>query len=131
MKSTLLPQELVDCIVESAANKKAEKTAVYYTDNESAVADWFIICEGDNIVQNRAIAQAVLDATKQRGARPLATEGYDEGRWILIDYVDIIVHIMLAEMRAYYSLDTLWATKSQKHLRKDRNDGTNDSSLSD
>ena len=96
-------------IVAQAASKKAENIVLLDMGPTSAVTDWFVICQGDNPIHTRAIADAVLTGLKQRKTYPWLTEGAAEARWILIDYVDVVVHVMTSQAREYYALEKLWA----------------------
>lgn len=113
MKKLLKPlagKKLVDCIVSSVQEKRGEKTTVIDHRKSASTADYFIICESETIVQNRAIADAIVDRCAEKGTRPWHQEGSDEGRWILLDFSDVVVHIMLSELRNYYNLEELWET---------------------
>jgi ribosome-associated protein len=71
-------------------------------------ADFFIICQSDTDVQNRAIAASIIDCCTERNTPPWHHEGQGEGRWIVIDFTDVVVHIMLPDLRRYYDLESLW-----------------------
>lgn len=107
----------VECIVELALDKKAEEVLTIDLRDRPAAADWFILCQGDNTVHNQAIADAIVVGLKAHGYAPWHEEGREEGRWILIDYVDVIVHVMLDEVREYYSLESLWSGDRRPHRR--------------
>lgn len=109
---TLLHGEtLVNEIVEQALSKKANNVSVLDLKGQSAPADWFVICEGENSVHNRAIYTAVREGVKEKGTAPWHTEGGEDGRWVVVDYSDVVVHIMLPDLRKFYSLETLWNVK--------------------
>lgn len=103
--------ELVDYIVEKAQEKKAENIVIINLSEYSGIADFFIICEGDNTVHTKAIADIIVEKLSLQKTEPWHIEGHEEGRWILIDYSDIIVHVMIPELRDYYQLDKLWEHK--------------------
>jgi ribosome-associated protein len=72
-------------------------------------ADYFLICSGRSDRQSRAIHDAIHQGMKaEYGLLPERTEGVSEGRWILVDYLDVLVHIFTPEMREYYRLEQLW-----------------------
>jgi ribosome-associated protein len=104
----LAGKRLAGAIVAAAQEKLAEKTAVIDCRGVAATADYFIICQSDTTVQNRAIADGIIGSCAEKNTRPWHSEGEQEGRWILIDFSDVVVHIMLSDLRAYYRLDTLW-----------------------
>jgi ribosome-associated protein len=72
------------------------------------IADYFVICNGENVTQVRTIAERVQERLREQGVRPLRTEGLGFAHWVLMDYGDVIVHIFEAETRAYYELEKLW-----------------------
>ena len=75
-----------------------------------AVSDFFIICEANNNIQLRAIADSVEDAVKTKcGESAFKHEGRQAQQWILIDYVNIVVHVMLPEPRKFYQLEEMWS----------------------
>lgn len=99
---------LVDQIIARAREKKAGGIVVLDIRKAASMADWLVVCQGENPMHTRAVFEAILTGLKQIGTRPLHYEGDDEGRWILIDYVDVLVHIMLPHLRRYYALEDLW-----------------------
>jgi len=72
------------------------------------VTDYMVIASGRSRRQVMAIAQKVIEACRQQGVRPLGTEGEKTGDWVLVDLVDVVVHIMEPEIRDYYQLEKLW-----------------------
>ena len=114
-KSVLTTRELADLAAKLADSRKAERITQIDVTGTSDMADWFVICEGDNFAHNRAIADAVIDGLKIMKVSVWHAEGLTEGRWIVLDYSDLVVHIMLPDMREYYALEELWP----KGLRRD------------
>jgi ribosome-associated protein len=105
----LAGKELVDAIVSVLEEKLAEKISVLDLRKVSAAADWFIVCSGDNTSHTAAVANWVIGALKERhGTAPWHYEGIEDGRWALIDYTDVVAHVMLKEVREYYDLESLW-----------------------
>lgn len=98
-------------IIHSIQEKKGENTiSLDLRKIPEAVADFFIICEATNNIQLKAIAEFVeLNVKKQCGELPYKHEGYQAEQWILIDYVNIVVHVMLPEPRKFYQLEELWS----------------------
>ena len=74
----------------------------------SSVADHFLICSGSSDRQVKAIADAIREELGKQGEKPLAIEGYQEGTWILIDCVDLVIHVFDEETRHFYDLERLW-----------------------
>jgi ribosome-associated protein len=101
---------LVDVIVAAAQDTLAEDIIVIDLHETETVADFFIICGSETDVQNRAIADAIIDKCVASDTRPWHYEGESEGRWVLLDFSDVVVHIMLTDLRTYYNLETMWAT---------------------
>jgi ribosome-associated protein len=96
--------------LEAVNNKKAEDVALLQLPGESSTfTDYFLICSGSNPRQVQAIADEVDERlSKDMGVEPNAREGYQMAEWILLDYVDFVVHIFNAQRRAYYDLERLW-----------------------
>ena len=74
----------------------------------SDATDYFVIVSGDSDVHTRAIADNVLERTRRQGARPAGIEGRSAGRWILIDFINVVLHIFLPAVREFYQLERLW-----------------------
>ncbi len=91
-----------------ALAKKATDILLLDLRGRSDVCDFFLICTGQADVQVKAIASAVRVGLERHGHRLLHSEGLAEARWALLDYVDLVVHIFLPEIRAYYLLERLW-----------------------
>lgn len=102
-------EELVTAIVSSLRDALAQKIVTIDLHDLHGATDWFILCQGDNTVHNRACADRVIHNLKKLHTRPWQREGLDEGRWILLDYSDVVVHIMLDELREFYNLEGLWS----------------------
>jgi ribosome-associated protein len=102
--------------LEAVQSKKAEDVTLLQLPTESSTfTDYFLICSGQNPLQVQAIADEVDERlSKGLGVEPNAREGYDLAEWVLLDYVDFVVHIFNAQRRAYYDLERLW--KSAQRL---------------
>jgi len=74
----------------------------------TSFTDYFLLCGGKSDRQVQAIAQGIEEALKKKGIRPLGQEGMTEGKWVLMDYEDVVVHIFLEPVRAFYDLEGLW-----------------------
>ncbi|HEY6572963.1 MAG TPA: ribosome silencing factor [Candidatus Eisenbacteria bacterium] len=88
--------------------KRAEDVAILDLRELDGVCDYFVLATGHSEVQVRAIADAVEEGMAKHGAKPWHAEGYEARRWILLDYVDVVVHVFHAKAREYYLLDKLW-----------------------
>jgi ribosome-associated protein len=92
----------------AAEDKKAENVVALDVSEKLPLADTFLIASGANERQVAAIADAIEEALQRDGAKALRREGVREGRWALLDFNDVIVHVMHQEDRAYYELERLW-----------------------
>lgn len=95
-------------MAELANDKKAVDTVVLELKELTTIADYFVICSGDNTAQIRAIAESIDEYFSKKKIFPIGKEGLDFARWILIDYGDIVVHIFNQEARGYYDLEKFW-----------------------
>jgi ribosome-associated protein len=83
----------------------------------SGVADYFVLCNGSSELQIKAIIDAVDERIFERcGERPWHTEGYEHLQWVLLDYVDVVVHVFNGEKRAFYGLERLWGDAPTEHV---------------
>jgi ribosome-associated protein len=114
MKKNDLKRQVVEAIG-ACAEKKAEEIAVLEMDKDSgAFTDYFVVCSGTNPRQIQAISDEVEERLKKAGLRPANVEGYKQAEWVLLDYVDFVVHVFSEKARKYYDLERLW--KSAKKL---------------
>lgn len=93
----------------AALDQKAENLKVLDLTEIAGFTDYFVICSGTSDRQVRAIVDEIMESLKEMGAKPLACEGYTEGRWVLVDFGDIVVHVFQEALREYYDLESLWA----------------------
>jgi|SRR5690554_6570795 ribosome-associated protein len=113
-------RKLAYAAVEAALDKKAHDLLVMDLRGVSGVADYFLICTGDSDLQIKAIADSVLDRIKDEySERPWHVEGYEHLQWVLLDYVDLVVHIFSPERRAFYGLERLWGDATTEHVPDD------------
>ncbi len=108
--------QLLSVAADACDSRKAEEIRILALDpSESALTDYFLICNGTNERQNVAISDEIEFRLKQEfGVYPNSIEGRRQGEWVLMDYVDFVVHIFMPEKRAYYGLERL--KKSAKTL---------------
>lgn len=95
-------------VVDLAQSKKGEDVVVLDLRGVLDVTDFFVVVTGFSEVQVQAIADAIVDGAREDGESPLHVEGRDLGHWVLIDFVDVVAHVMLPEEREKYRLDRLW-----------------------
>jgi ribosome-associated protein len=114
MKKTDLKKQVTEAI-HACQEKKAEQITVLELEQGSgAFTDYFVVCSGTNPRQIQAISDEVELRLKRAGHYPNSIEGYKQAEWVLIDYVDFVVHIFSETARRYYDLERLW--KSAKKL---------------
>jgi ribosome-associated protein len=101
-------QKALSC-ARAAIDKKAEHVKVLDLSDLSGFTDYFVICSGTSDRQVQAISDSVEHTMAHEGRELLSVEGYAEGRWVLMDFGDVVVHIFLDALREYYDLETLWA----------------------
>jgi ribosome-associated protein len=106
--SRLDSQEYAVLAAEAAAEKKAFDVAVIDVAELLVVTDYFVICTGANDRQVVSIADEVEHALKKEGLPAIGREGAEEGRWVLLDFADVVVHVFQPEERDFYRLERLW-----------------------
>ena len=103
-------RELAAAAAREAVGRKAQDVVVLDLRGLTSATDWFVIGSGDSDVQVRAIADRVQERLREdHGEKPWHVEGLQTGRWVLLDYIDFVVHILHREARDYYLLERLWA----------------------
>jgi len=114
MKKSELKNQITAAI-QACLEKKAEELSILEMEKGSgAFTDYFVLCSGTNPRQVQAIADEVELRLKNEGLRPTHVEGYNQAEWVLIDYVDFVVHVFSEKARKFYDLERLW--KSAKRL---------------
>lgn len=101
-------QEIVRIIVEAAAAKKALDITVLDIRDVSILADYFVICSGNSSTQVKSIADEIKKKMRENGYVLDHVEGYKEEKWILLDYMDVVVHVFHTREREFYNLEKLW-----------------------
>jgi len=113
MKSSELRQRVAEAI-SAAQAKKAEDLTILQMDRESpSFTDYFVIASGSNPRQIQAIADEVEERLAGVGLHPTHTEGYRQAEWVLLDYVDFVVHVFSEKARKYYDLERLWKSAAR------------------
>jgi len=115
MKTSTFTQSLVDTLLENKAFHIVELDLRSLTD----IADSLVISSTTSRRHAMALADKIIAQAKQGGTRPLGVEGQDLGEWILIDLEDVIVHIMLPEVREFYNLEKLWSISQTTRRQHD------------
>src|SRR3954469_6421226 len=114
MKKNELKSQIFEAISACNEKKAEELTILELEKNSGAFTDYFVICNGTNPRQIQAISDEVELRLKRNGVYPNNIEGHRQAEWVLIDYVDFVVHIFSASARKYYDLERLW--KSAKKI---------------
>ena len=111
----MTPEELAGAIAELAADRKALEIVQLDLREMIGYTDYFVICTGNSDRQARAIHDAIHQGLKRdHGLLPRRVEGLSESRWVLMDYLDVVVHIFTPETRAFYRLEQLWGEAPSK-----------------
>ena len=92
----------------AAAAKQAEHITILDVHGLIVITDYFVICSGGTERQVRTIVEEIEKALRDLGRKPVRREGESERRWVLLDYVDLVVHVFTEEEREYYDLERLW-----------------------
>lgn len=100
--------ELVRIAAQAASDKLAEDIIAFDVSEQLIITDAFVLCSGANDRQVKSIVDEIEDKMREGGAGPARREGERDGRWVLIDYGEIVVHVQHAEERAFYALERLW-----------------------
>ncbi len=129
---TIEPKKLAEFCARLAAEKKAEKIAVLHVGELLAIVEYFVICTGLNTRQVKSIAEEIDKSAKREGVKKLFIDGTEHGKWVCLDFSDVVVHVMLPEQREFYGLEHLWADAPRHTIegitnRKPRSDSDSDS----
>lgn len=100
--------ELAEAAVSAAAEKLASDLVILDVSDQLVITDCFVLAAAPNDRQVKAIVDAIEERLLGMGAKPVRREGERDGRWVLLDYVDIVVHVQHSEERTYYALERLW-----------------------
>ncbi|HWC34572.1 MAG TPA: ribosome silencing factor [Mycobacteriales bacterium] len=108
MSASARSVELAEAAVSVAADKQATDLVIIDVSEQLVITDCFVLASAPNERQVRAIVDAIEERLLKLGAKPVRREGQEEGRWVLLDFLDIVVHVQHSEERTYYSLERLW-----------------------
>jgi ribosome-associated protein len=100
--------ELIRIAASAAAEKLATDIIAYDVSEQLVITDAFLLCSAANDRQVRSIVDEIEEKLAKAGAKPARREGEREGRWVLLDYLDVVIHVQHAEERVFYSLERLW-----------------------
>lgn len=105
-------EDLARLVVKAAEDKKAENVLVLDISALSVIAEYFVICNGNNERQVQAIVSEIRDQAHKNGYNVRGIEGADEGRWVLVDIGDVVIHVFHREERDFYNIERLWGDAS-------------------
>ena len=109
-------EERVRMMATAADSLRADSIVALDLRELTIIADFFLICTGNSSIQIRAIADRIEERLREQGLHKLRMEGYQEATWILLDYGDLVAHVMAAEQRAFYNLEAFWAQAPRLEL---------------
>src|SRR5690625_2735270 len=116
MTATAEAMALARTAAEAAAGKLADDVVIIDVSGQLVITDCFVLASAANERQVGAIVDEVEEKMRRAGAKPARREGTREGRWILLDYVDVVVHIQHRDEREFYALDRLWRVCPKTHI---------------
>jgi ribosome-associated protein len=99
-----------------ALDKKAKDVLVVELAGLTDIADFFVLASGTSERHVKTVVEGIEMGMKEKGNLPLATEGYDDGRWVIMDYGDVIIHVFLEELRELYDLEDLWIEAKRQRM---------------
>jgi ribosome-associated protein len=112
------PLELAGALIGELSKTRASNLKLIHVEDQTIIADYFIICTGTSNTQIRAIANTLEFKMGEQGLYPAHIEGLDEATWVLLDYGSVIVHIFNSETRRFYNLEKLWADGAELDISK-------------
>jgi len=108
MTASAEARDTAQLAAQAAADKLATDVSIVDVSERLAITDAFVLASAPNERQVQAIVDAVEERLREHGIKPVRREGMTENRWVLLDFVDVVVHVQHAEERAYYALERLW-----------------------
>jgi ribosome-associated protein len=116
----LSPQALARKAGNLALSKKGFDVRILKLKKISSVCDFFVIISGDADIHNKAIGHEIVDGLREMGLKPYHKEGFEDGNWILLDYIDVVIHIFREPIRNFYSLEKLWGDAPVEILKDEK-----------
>jgi ribosome-associated protein len=113
---TLTPKALAKKVAALALSKKAHNVVILDLRKLTSMTDFFVICSADSDTHVRAIADEIRDGSERAGEKVWHNEGYSESTWVLLDFVNIVVHVFHKETRSFYNLEKLWGDAKFEHV---------------
>lgn len=109
------PEQMKDRIVEAMDDMKAIDIRAIDVREQTTVTDYMVVASGSSNRHVKSLADEVVRTAKGQGVKPLGIEGDDVGEWVLVDLGDLVVHVMLPQVRLFYQLEDLWTAKPSRH----------------
>ncbi len=119
VKKDLTTRQKILLAVNAALEKKAKNIVILNIKNVTSFADYTVICSGTSDRQVQSIASSVEGSMKKAGTLPLGIEGEKGGRWVLMDYADIIIHVFYEPVREFYDIERLWSDAPKMEVADD------------
>ena len=116
-KSSLTSDGLVELAARTLVDNKGQEVLILDVRGLSSLWDFFIICSGGSKRHVQALAQHLQEALGQAGVKPLGVEGLEEGTWVLLDYVDVVIHLFMKPLRDFYDLEGLWVEATRLSVK--------------
>lgn len=108
MTATDRALEMIRVAAQAASDKLAENILAFDVSEQLVITDAFLLCSAANDRQVRAIVDDIEEKLREIGAKPVRREGERDGRWVLLDYADVVIHVQHEEERSFYALERLW-----------------------
>jgi len=108
VKNFLHPKTLARRLAQLTLEKKASNVKIFDLRPLTNVTDFFVVCTAESDVQVKAISNHVIETMTMKSMKPWHVEGLEQRQWVLLDFVDVVVHIFLPEVREFYGLERLW-----------------------
>ena len=115
----ITPERLAERIAAIVDEKLGEDVVVLDLRDSSPLTDFFVIATAGSTIHAQALASEITRQLREEGERPHHVEGLDTGTWVLLDYVDVVVHIFLTDVRQFYGLERLWGDAPHRDFRND------------
>mgnify|MGYP001235954967 CR=1 FL=1 len=117
MRKITRPKTIANKIIEFMLEKKAYDILVIDVKHLTSLTDIFVICTSDSSPQSKAIANHIKDELLKYNLKPSNIEGYEQMKWILIDYINVVIHIFDKDSRDYYNFENLWSDGKTKAIK--------------
>lgn len=114
------PKTLAKKVAQLALEKKAEDVVIMDVRKLTSVTDFFVICSAESSVQLKAIVDHIVEGLEKKGVKAWHVEGYINLIWVLIDYVDVVVHVFLKQARDFYGLERFWGDAKFEYITDDK-----------